>query len=365
MSRRPNNTGSICLEKSTGKFRAAVSVNGKRIVKRFTTEEDAKRWITITQADVYQGKFRDPSKITFQEFSEQYMELYTKELRPTTYSIYCHWLSKLEPIYKTKLQNLTALQLQKVINDIPIARTAKIHVRNMAKRILKKAVELELLNKNVAENVTVPKVKSTAPITQEDIFTQDEIDKILDAAKKFGRSRNYYLFILTAVLTGMRIGEIIALRYQDIKNGYLDINSSVTSISGHSYETPPKTDAGARKVYVPYTLCDMLKSNDSIGTLPHDYVFHTRTMNHWNPTNVEAEWLIILDRAGVKRKNFHKLRHTHASVLAQNNVSFIEIASRLGHANPNVTVQIYSHIIPGREREIVDKVTESFPSLLE
>lgn len=364
--KRANNTGSICFEKSTKKFRAAVSVNGKRIVKRFATEEEAKRWITITIADVYQGKFKDPSQTTFQEFAEKYMELYATELRPTSYSIYCHWLSKLKPIFKIKLQNLTAMDMQRCINNIDACTNTKNQVRNLAKRILKKALDMDMVNKNVAESVKVSKPKKHSivkPTEHEEIFTRDEIDKILATAKTMSVSRNHYLFLLTTILTGMRMAEVIGLQYQDIKANAIEVNSGVTQLYGHALETLPKTDAGARLIPVPQKLCEMLRNNNSEGMLPTDYVFHTRKRTPWNPTNVEQMWKELLIRAGIPHRNFHNLRHYHASMLIDNKVSFLDISKRLGHANPAITVRIYSHSTPGYEKRIVDKVMETFPLL--
>lgn len=362
-TRRSNNTGSICIEKRTGKYRAAVSVNGKRVVKRFSTEDDAVRWLTITQAEIYQNKFSDPTKVTLQEFAEEYMETCCSEIRPTSYNIYVHLLEKLSPLYKRKLQSITSMDIQRCINGIDVCPRTKVQIRNFAKRIFAKAMEMDLLSKNPAESVTITKAKKQAvnPIKPEDIFTSKEIDKILFTAKDHGYSRNYYLFILTAVLTGMRIGEILGLKYQDVKPGYINVRSSVVLLLGHKLETLPKTEAGARTISVPKQLTDMLLANDPEGMLPTDYVFHTKNKAAWNPNNVQTEWKRILEKAGVPHKNFHKLRHYHASMLVQNQVSFLDVAKRLGHSNPNITIQIYSHSVPGYNERMLDKVIETFP----
>ena len=105
----------------------------------------------------------------------------------------------------------------------------------------------------------------------------------------------------------------------------------------------------------------MLRSNDNAGMLPTDYVFHTKTRMPWNSNNLQTEWRRIQDKAGVPYKNFHKLRHYHASMLVQNNVSFIDLAKRLGHSNPNISIQIYSHVTPGYNERMLEKVNETFP----
>lgn len=360
MGRRANNTGSICLEKATKKYRAALSVNGKRVVKRFDTEEEAQRWLTITQADIYQGKFKDPTKVTFFEFAEKYMELYCEDLRPTTNYLYCKWLAKLSPIHKIKLQNLKSFDIQKCINEIDLSKSTKVQVRNFAKRVLKKAVDMDLLIKNPADAVIVRHTSNTQKL---DMFTEEEIHKILGTAKTISKRRNYYLFILTAVLTGMRIGEILGLQYRNIGKGTITVDSAVVSIAGRSIETLPKTEAGARTIPVPRRLSDMLSANQRENMLPTDYIFHTRTHQPWSQANIELAWKQILELAQVPHRTFHKLRHYHASMLIENNVSFLDVSKRLGHANPSITVRTYSHSTPGYEDRIVEKVNDTFPVL--
>jgi len=359
MGRRANNTGSICIEKSTGKFRAALSLNGKRVVKRFNTEEDARRWITITQADFYKGSFIDPSTVTFEEYANQFLELYCSDVRPTSYAIYCHWISKLQPIYNIKLQKLSTIQLQQCINRIDASNNTKAKVCNFVRRMLKKAVEMEMVQKNVAEAVEPPKREKS----KVEIFTDEEINTILETAKNRKGTRNYYLFILTAVLTGMRIGEILGLQYKDIKDGAIEINSAIAQLYSKIVETGPKTDAGNRIVTVPQQLTKMLLRHESTNALPGAYIFRTKTGKPWNQTNVEQDWILLLQRAGIPHKKFHTLRHTHASKLIEQGVSIIDISHRLGHSNPNITVGIYGHIVPGKEQKMLDKVMTAFPVL--
>lgn len=365
MGRRPNNTGSICIEKATNKYRAAISINGKRVVKRFDTEEEAQRWLTITQADIYQGKFIDATKITFLEFAEKYMELCCADLRPTSKFLYCKWLDKLKPIHKIKLQSLNQFDIYQCINDLEVCNSTKTQVRNLAKRILNKAVEMDMVPKNVADSVKIKSKPTTTPTQRVNIFTDEEIHKILGTAKTISKKRDYYLFILTAVLTGMRIGEILGLQYHNIGNGTIEVDSAVVCLEGRRLETPPKTDAGARIIPVPPRLTDMLKNYKREGMLPTDYIFHTRTRLPWSQTNIEYVWKQILELAGVPYRTFHKLRHHHASMLIGNNVSIPDVSKRLGHANPAITVRIYSHALMDQDKKIVDKVNEAFPLLKE
>lgn len=368
MGRRPNNTGSVCVEKATGKFRAAVSVNGKRVVKRFSTEEEAKRWITITQADAYQGKLKDPAKVTFKEFAEQYLELYCQDLRPTTTFLYYQYLSKLKSIFNIKLQNLTIMDMQRCINNIDRAPSTKRQARNLAKRVLDKAVEMDIIVKNVAVGVKVKTPKNKIAINNQDdqkIFTDKELNKILKAAKSVSRVQDYALFIRTAILTGMRLGEIIGLQYKDIKDDAIEVSTCIVELMGKNIETLPKTEAGARLVTVPSELCKQLRAHKSEGMTPDDYVFHTRNRRPLLNGNLETTWGKILKLAGVPHRTFHKLRHNHASVLIANGTSIIDVSKRLGHSNPNITVQTYSHITPGYNDRIIEKVNEAFSGVKE
>ena len=367
-TRRANNTGSICIEKSTNKYRAALTIDGKRVVKRFSTEEEAKKWLTITQADVYQGKFKDPSKLTFKEFAEQYLELYCQDLRPTTTFLYYQYLSKLQPIFNIKLQNLTIMDMQRCINNINRAPSTKRQARNLAKRVLDKAIEMDIIVKNVAAGVKVKTPKKPIAINNQEnqkIFTDKELNKILKAAKSVSRVQDYALFIRTAIFTGMRLGEIIGLQYKDIKDDAIEVSTCIVELMGKNIETLPKTDAGARLITVPPELCRQLRAHKCEGMTSEDYVFHTRNRRPLLNGNIEVTWGKILKLAGVPHRTFHKLRHNHASVLIANGTSIIDVSKRLGHSNPNITVQTYSHITPGYNDRIIEKVNEAFSEIKE
>lgn len=367
-TRRANNTGSICIEKATNKYRAALTIDGKRVVKRFGTEEEAKRWLTITQADVYQGRFVDPSKLTFKEFAEQYLELFCADLRPTTSYLYYHYLSKLQPLFNIKIQNLTIMDIQRCITNLTLAPSTKRQARNLAKRVLDKAVEMDIVPKNVAIGVKVKTKKKTISINNQEehkIFTDKELNKILKAAKSVSRVQDYALFIRTAILTGMRLGEIIGLQYKDIKEDSIEVNSCIVQLMGKNLETLPKTDAGVRLISVPSELCEKLRNHNSEGMTSNDYVFHTRSRRPLFNSNIETMWVKILKLAGVPHRSFHKLRHNHASVLIANGTSLIDVSKRLGHSNPIITVQTYSHITPGYKDRIDEKITQAFSGIKE
>lgn len=349
--KRTNNSGSICIEKATGKYRAALSINGKRVVKRFNTAQEAEQWITTTRADVYRGTFAEPNQITFYQFASHYLEIYCHNVKPKSYAQYLYLLNLLEPIHNAKLQKLTQTDFQQCINNVRSAASTKSKMSSLAKRVMGKALELGLIQKNTAINVKKPKIKKT----KMDIFSDEELKRILDTIKS---DQRYYLIILTLMYSGIRIGEALGLQAKDVTTDTIDINSTITELYGRALESSAKTEAGERKISVPKELGRQLVEF-SKDLCPNDYIFHANNKKPLIYSNVMARWKRILERAGVRYRRLHNLRHTYASKML-GKIPLVNLSIHLGHSSPDVTLRIYSHLVPGSEADIGSKVSEAF-----
>ena len=124
-------------------------------------------------------------------------------------------------------------------------------------------------------------------------------------------------------------------------------------------DAPPKTAAGIRDINLPASVIRQLRiAYRYEGCKLGGYVFHTRTGNNMAGTNVERIWCKILEEAGIERKHFHALRHTHATQLLAQNIPIIEVSKRLGHARVSHTLDLYGHAIPGYGEKIADVVAD-------
>lgn len=171
-----------------------------------------------------------------------------------------------------------------------------------------------------------------------------------------------YPIVAIALETGMRMGEILGLKIQNIRNGTLYINAGVTDVLGKPTENLPKTTAGLRQIPIAAPLEQLLKQiiEHHATKGPDDYLFQARSGKPLSTRNIDRSWEIVLERAHVPYKKFHTLRHTNASMLLSKNVPLLEVAKRLGHSNPAHTLKLYAHAIPGKGKEIAEVASKVF-----
>jgi integrase len=173
-----------------------------------------------------------------------------------------------------------------------------------------------------------------------------------------GAQRRLYVPAMISLFTGMRLGEVLALRWGRV---YLDRNTiSVrdalehTKVHGIRFK-PPKSKAGRRDVTLPDLLTDLLREYRreqlelrlklGAGRLDEDAVlFSDIDGNPPSPNALSAAWSDFAERIGLPDVTFHALRHTHASQLIDAGVDIVTISKRLGHAKPDITLRIYAHL---------------------
>ena len=194
--------------------------------------------------------------------------------------------------------------------------------------------------------------KSTAP---EMLFwTKDEYLKFSDAIKD--KPMSYYAFQIL-YWTGIRSGELLALTREDfdLEKRTLRINKTYQVVKGEEMITSPKTEKSNRTVELPQFLCDEMQDYfDSIYKIdPKSRLFpiSKHFLHHEMDRGSQA--------AGVKRIRIHDLRHSSCALLIELGYSPIQIADRLGHETSTVTER-YSHLYPSVQRNMADKLNETF-----
>jgi integrase len=162
---------------------------------------------------------------------------------------------------------------------------------------------------------------------------------------------------MVALFTGMRLGEVLALRWNNV-----DLDAKVIKVRGTLEQTKrfgirfkvPKTKAGRRDITLPDILIEALRDHRKgqlelrmqlgVGRLPDDaLLFAPLEGKPRAPNLLSTLWINFRRRIGMKVK-FHALRHTHASQLIDQGVDIVTISKRLGHAKPDITLRIYAHM---------------------
>jgi integrase len=218
-------------------------------------------------------------------------------------------------------------------------------------RGLAQATKWHLVQRNVADTVKPPR-----PAPKEMCaLSAAETRRLLEAA---GRDRLEALYVL-AVHTGMRQGELLALRWQDVdmENAVVSVRRTLTRSGGRVAFGEPKTKRSRRAIRLTPQAVEALRSHlkrqlrdmEILGDRYQDQglIFTTDTGAPINPSNLrQRSFAPLLKRAGLPHMRFHDLRHTCATLLLSRGVHPKFVQELLGHATIAITLDTYSHVMP-------------------
>lgn len=367
--KRNNGEGSITFDKSRNSYRAAITTpDGNRIFKRFKTEQEALIWKTDQLNSIHKGTFVAPSNITVGEWAIEWLTTYKKGIvAQSTYELYFYLATHLQTISEIKLQELTPVRVQKFYQELAAQTSLSAHtihkVHKLLKDMIRKAFQLDMMQKNIMDNVSAPK------FTKKDIeiFTRSEIEKILQTCHDHPKLKNRYPAILLAATTGMRLGEVLGLRWCDVNltTSEIHIRKALTHTKALGLILGPlKTKSSIRKIKITPETADVLRQlkarTVNIDINQEKLCFVTRNDTPIGPRTFERSWDDILRLAGIPHKNIHVLRHTHATKLLAQDVPIVEVSRCLGHAKVGHTLELYGHAIPNYDDKIVIKIQELY-----
>jgi integrase len=224
------------------------------------------------------------------------------------------------------------------------------HAHRVLGKALRDAEKDNLIVKNATKLQRAPKVTDKEMVIVRDVPTL--IDKLAGFRLRVPA--------LIALFTGMRLGEILALRWNridlDSKVKLIQVREALEQTKAHGVRfKPAKSRAGRRDITLPDILVDALREHRraklelrmqlGLGRLPEDaLLFATIEGGPLSPNAQSAAWADFADGIDMPDVTFHALRHTHASQLIDAGVDIVTISKRLGHAKPDITLRIYAHL---------------------
>ncbi|MFC1981641.1 site-specific integrase [Chloroflexota bacterium] len=231
---------------------------------------------------------------------------------------------------------------------------------------LQVAIQWGLITRNIADGVMAPRAQRHDMET----WNEYEVNQFLEAAKD--SQYQYYALFYSALFTGMRRSELLALRWQDIDFIYSQIyvSRSLHHLKDGSYIfTQPKSERSRRTISLPpsafLVLSEHQKQREAealmLGqTLGDDALVFSTLGKPLRPNTITRAWQMLAVKAGVKVIRLYDARHTHASLMLKQGIHPKVVQERLGHATIAMTLDIYSHVAPG----IQQSAAESFDRLL-
>ena len=322
--------------------------NRKRKKKEgFTTQREAKAYESN-----FLNKMSLNCSMTFSNLVKLYLEDCETRLKPTTLVAKTYVINdKIVPYFNNiPISDISTAMIRKWQNEIinsGIAPTTQHNVNGILSAILNFAVKYYNLPFNPVSRVgSIGKVKGESI----DFWTLEEYKQFIACVDEPMFKALFELFFFT----GLRCGELLALTYNDIdtEKGILSVNKSLATVNGKTIIQTPKTAKSKRKIALPPFIIKHLQEyvKHLYGYEPGARLFQIKRMGVTNALKKACEL------SGVKKIRIHDLRHSHASLLINLNFSPTLIADRLGHENVTTTLNIYGHLYPSKQAEVVEKL---------
>lgn len=350
---------SLGVDPSTGKRKQQwISVKG--------TKKDAERKLADLLHQLDNGTFIKPSKTTLAEFLERWLRDYAKpNLSPRGFERYASIIRKhITPdMGSLMLTQLRPEHLQKhytaSLNNGLSARTVRYH-HAVIHKALQMAVKWGLVSRNVADGVDVPRARHPEMQT----WDENDVTRFLEAAK----DSPYYALFYTALYTGMRRSELLGLKWGDVDFilSQVYINRSLHHLKDGSYVfTQPKSAKSRRTIALPPSAFLVLKDHHKkqkleravlgIPLTDDNLVFSQFNGKPLRPNTITRAWAMLVARAGLKVIRLHDARHTHASLMLKQGIHPKVVQERLGHTSIQITLDTYSHVVPGLQQAAAER----------
>jgi integrase len=278
--------------------------------------------------------------------AERYWQLLQKHVRPR--------------LGARPIQSIQAEDLNRLYSDLhkKLAPRTIRHIHLMLHRVFGHAMKWGVVKRNVVALVDAPKI----PMTEATALQLDEIPRLLTGLRE--RGRTLYPIVVTALGTGMRRGELCALRWQDV-----DLDGATLRVERSLEQTRrgglrfkgPKSARSRRTISLSPAVVAELRAHRlaqqehrlrlGLGKVPPDtLVFGLWDGSPRQPDNLSRDFGRIMQKIGMPHISLHALRHTHASQLITSGMDVLTVSRRLGHGSAAITLSVYGHLLTPHDR---------------
>jgi len=365
-------------ERSPGTWAIVLDLHnpegGKRRRKWHTfkgTKRQAETECARLIAEMDGGSYIEPSKTTVQEYFETWLKHEKANVSPKTHSRYEDLLLKnVAPVIGAiTLNKLTAAKIDGCWTKLlesgrrdgkgGLAPRTVGHCRRVMLTAMEQALKWDLVKKNPVAITRPPKTERVAMTA----YGAAETAAMLD----FLRPTRMFIPALLAALCGLRRGEILALRWRnvDLKTAVLSIVASAEQV-GTEVRYKETKSGKARTVALSSTVLEELRRHKAaqaeeqlkIGIRPDkdSFVVAQADGNPLKPISLTHEWTRQIGKTTLPQIRFHDLRHSHATQLLAAGVHPKIASERLGHSTVGITLDLYSHVMPGMQANAAEQV---------
>lgn len=381
-SKRANGEGAVHQRKD-GRWEGKITVGydpltGKMKRKSFTSklQSDVIIKINAVKSKLYTNTYVDDKKQTVRDWLEYWLEYCMKpKVRISTWESYesvvrCHLIptignKQLQALQASDVQKLYKVKLSsgRIKDKTGLSNTTVSYIHAVLKQALTQAVKEQVVVRNIMDAVSKPKPvrHQIQPLTIEQIKT----------FLKFASGHRFELAYSLECYTGLRRGELLGLRWQDVDfdKGTISVRQSLIRTRQGLMISEPKTDNAIRVIPLPSEQLDRLsdskKDQDKKRALAgkaytnHDLIFCNDFGHPIDPRNFVRQFERLLAKAKLPKISFHDLRHSHATMLLTLNEHPKVVQERLGHSTIAMTLDTYSHVLPGLQQRATEKINDA------
>ena len=337
-------------------------------------KKDAQRRLVEVLSSMEKGGYVRPKRLTVAEWLEQWLATYVTSLSPQTVESYQmiirhHLIPALGaiPLNQLQPQHLNDYYRRALSGGRAdgkgglSARTVQYHHRILSEA-LTHAVKMEVLGRNPASAATAPRLQRRGIAT----LAPEDVPRFLAAAQE----EPHYALFHTALFTGLRLGELLGLTWGgvDLDLAQLRVMGALHKRRGVCELREPKSPYSRRQIALLPSSALLLREHkakqEAQSTLSgkplsnSDFVFSRPDGSPLDPGTVRQVFRRILRRAQLGHLRFHDLRHSHATLMLMSDVHPKIVQERLGHSKIAVTLDTYSHVLPGLQEAAVRRLEE-------
>lgn len=358
MKRRGHGEGSL-YQRDDGSWRAMIDLgwhDGKRV--RRSVSGKARREVvdklTVLRRRMEAGLQPTSDRLTVGAYLEDWLDASRSTVRPSTWRRYAgmvrtHHAAHVGRVSLTKLTPGDVERMLRAMADAGLSARTCHHARAILRTALTRAVRHGLILRNAAGLAEPPHVEHR----EVEAWDAPQVRTFLESI----RGHRLEALFTIAVVTGLRQGELLGLRWSDVHMtaGTLTVRHSLQRVDGRLQLVETKTSRSRRTLPLPELALRALRTARD-GPMIGTHLFTTASGSPLYGTAVYRDFLAATAAAGLPRIRFHSLRHTAASLLLAQGTHPRVVMEMLGHSTIALTMNTYSHVIPALERDAADRM---------
>lgn len=337
--------------------------------------EQAKAWLISKNEQIKNDKLTKKCDVGFAEYLRQWHKDKESKIREKTrqkreWVLHKHVFPNFND---KKLRNISSFEIEGLY-QAKLEQLSPSSVR-IIEDVLKKALD-DALDDNLIDSNPIDDLEPLPnPRKEFTVYDHGQVQTFLQSLQKYENEHNqsyrHYPFFYTAINTGLRPGEMLGLRKQDVDldDALVTVRKSLKNDEDGLYLGPPKTKSSYRTVKLTretwYIIGNFLEYRDKLDRQAEkwndtDVLFCTSTGKPSWPSGPRRKLNNVLEKTDLPHITMHEFRHTHATMLLRSGVPIYNVSRRLGHSSVKTTEKRYLDYVPSMQKETVNKYQQTF-----